>query len=224
MKEYTSDSPVFSESINITEPSDPAHADNVNAAPMQLLQNTLHNWMDIRTLGAITGYLERVYGAEVTMPGLVTSDGRSFVTGQGKAYRAVRAQPCGNKGSVLEEIGRLNDTVARQGEGILGITQMLMTGTVETGLTTMDGRHFATASGVRFRAHMETDIGEIRQEMHENGEQARQMQTGIDENSYQIGELKNEVYKNFGQIMEELSALNKKVEEMLAKKYFVPFI
>lgn len=43
MKEYTNKNPVFSESIRVTEVSDPAHADNVNAAPKQLLQNTLAN-------------------------------------------------------------------------------------------------------------------------------------------------------------------------------------
>ena len=43
MKEYTSSTPVFSESIRITDTKDPGHADNVNAAPKQLLQNTLCN-------------------------------------------------------------------------------------------------------------------------------------------------------------------------------------
>lgn len=43
MKQYTNETPVFSESIYITEISDPAHADNINEAPIQLLQNTLVN-------------------------------------------------------------------------------------------------------------------------------------------------------------------------------------
>lgn len=41
MKEYTSKSPTFSDSIMVTEVTDPAHADNINAAPKQLLQNTM---------------------------------------------------------------------------------------------------------------------------------------------------------------------------------------
>lgn len=41
MKEYTSSAPVFSGSIQVVETTDPAHADNINAAPKQLLQNTL---------------------------------------------------------------------------------------------------------------------------------------------------------------------------------------
>ena len=41
MKTYTESDPKFSDSIQITETTDPAHADNINAAPKQLLQNTL---------------------------------------------------------------------------------------------------------------------------------------------------------------------------------------
>ena len=41
MKDYTSSAPEFSETIRITETTDPAHADIINAAPKQLLENTL---------------------------------------------------------------------------------------------------------------------------------------------------------------------------------------
>lgn len=41
MKGYTSTEPVFSNSIQIVEATDPAHADNINEATKQLLQNTL---------------------------------------------------------------------------------------------------------------------------------------------------------------------------------------
>ena len=41
MKDYTSENPQFSSSIEIVEVTDPAHADNVNAAPEQLLQNDM---------------------------------------------------------------------------------------------------------------------------------------------------------------------------------------
>lgn len=43
MKEYNNASPVFSPSIFVVETTDPSHADNINAAPTQLLQNTLSN-------------------------------------------------------------------------------------------------------------------------------------------------------------------------------------
>lgn len=41
MKDYTTDQPEFSASIQVVETTDPAHADNINAATKQLLQNTL---------------------------------------------------------------------------------------------------------------------------------------------------------------------------------------
>ena len=41
MKAYTVENPVFSDSIMVTETTDAAHADNINAAPEQLLGNTL---------------------------------------------------------------------------------------------------------------------------------------------------------------------------------------
>lgn len=41
MTNYQSTDPVFSYTIPITETTDRAHADNINAAPIQLLQNTV---------------------------------------------------------------------------------------------------------------------------------------------------------------------------------------
>lgn len=41
MKDYTSSGPVFSPNIKVVEATDPAHADNINAASKQLLQNDL---------------------------------------------------------------------------------------------------------------------------------------------------------------------------------------
>jgi len=41
MKDYTTEQPEFSASIKVVETTDPAHADNINAATKQLLQNTL---------------------------------------------------------------------------------------------------------------------------------------------------------------------------------------
>lgn len=43
MKDYTSGEPAFSSVIKIVETTDPAHADNINMAPKQLLQNTIAN-------------------------------------------------------------------------------------------------------------------------------------------------------------------------------------
>lgn len=43
MKDYTSNSPSFSSTIQIVETTDPAHADNLNVPVKQLMQNTLVN-------------------------------------------------------------------------------------------------------------------------------------------------------------------------------------
>lgn len=62
MKDYVSNNPVFSEKIKIVEVSDPGHADNVNQAPMQLLQNTLVNRKAIENIGQdITSSADEVY-------------------------------------------------------------------------------------------------------------------------------------------------------------------
>lgn len=50
MKEYTNAAPEFSPSIQVVETTDPAHADNINAATKQLLQNTLSNRAIISSL------------------------------------------------------------------------------------------------------------------------------------------------------------------------------
>lgn len=41
MKDYTVERPTFHTSIEVTETTDTNHADNINAAPKQLLENTL---------------------------------------------------------------------------------------------------------------------------------------------------------------------------------------
>lgn len=41
MKDYTVERPSFSKSIKVTETTDTNHANNINAAPKQLLENTL---------------------------------------------------------------------------------------------------------------------------------------------------------------------------------------
>lgn len=50
MKEYKNTSPVFTDAIQIVETTDPAHADNINMGPIQLLQNTLSNREFIRKM------------------------------------------------------------------------------------------------------------------------------------------------------------------------------
>ena len=58
MKDYTNNAPAFSEIIQITETSDPAHADIINKAPIQIFQNTLHNREAIEKLKSSAGNAE----------------------------------------------------------------------------------------------------------------------------------------------------------------------
>lgn len=41
MKDYSATEPIFSETLQIVEPSDPAHADKINAPIIQLMQNVM---------------------------------------------------------------------------------------------------------------------------------------------------------------------------------------
>lgn len=50
MREYRSDTPEFKDVIKITDPTDPAHADNINSAPIQVFENTLANKNAIENL------------------------------------------------------------------------------------------------------------------------------------------------------------------------------
>lgn len=69
MKEYTNDSPEFSASIQVVETTDPAHADNINAAPKQLLANDL-------VLSSILGGIlaVRVNNGVLTLPIVLDTD------------------------------------------------------------------------------------------------------------------------------------------------------
>lgn len=66
MKDYTSSNPEFKAVIKVVEPTDPAHADNINASVKQLLQNTMANRADIADAviiakGRCTGYVFDTY-------------------------------------------------------------------------------------------------------------------------------------------------------------------
>jgi hypothetical protein len=53
MKDYRNDNPEFSDTIKIIEETDTNHADNVNAATRQLLQNTTSLKADESTMNAM---------------------------------------------------------------------------------------------------------------------------------------------------------------------------
>lgn len=79
MKDYTSNTPEFSEHIQILEATDPGHADNVNVSTEQLLQNTLCNHQMIKKMqlseadiiipSATWAGTEAPYTADITVQG-----------------------------------------------------------------------------------------------------------------------------------------------------------
>lgn len=87
MKDYTNNNPIFSKKIRITEPTDPAHADNINAAPQQLLQNTLVNQNSVENLAEI---VEKLLATGKTSVNLITTDGKLFTDVNGKVFQAAK--------------------------------------------------------------------------------------------------------------------------------------
>lgn len=74
MRDYKNDSPAFSESIPITESTDAAHADNINAAPKQLLQNTTVLREDDRTMNEMfSGQISEAMKSIQNIDGEITS-------------------------------------------------------------------------------------------------------------------------------------------------------
>lgn len=107
MKEYTSNEPVFSMSINVVEKTDPAHADNINAAPKQLLQNTIANRLAIAGLlgfsyignEMLRNIIGCVYDREVLMipPEIVSVDGEVMTLADGNLLFSSGGNPGGTE-------------------------------------------------------------------------------------------------------------------------------
>lgn len=75
MKDYTSKNPVFSESIKIVESTDLVNAENKNAAPKQLLENTLALKSSVETNEkAIKAVKDSVAAAEKTIEEVKNAD------------------------------------------------------------------------------------------------------------------------------------------------------
>ena len=84
MKDYNVENPEFHESVKIVETTDPAHADNVNAGPKQIYENTM--------------YLKQVF--EAGSPDNFVSS-RNYEEGEcctyeGRTYRALSDIPAGD--------------------------------------------------------------------------------------------------------------------------------
>ncbi len=151
MKDYTNNTPIFSEVIAITETSDPAHADNINTAPIQIFQNTLCNRHSIEQLKQSAVSTE-VYDPEVSYR---VGD---YCLYQNMLYKCVQETTgewnsiCWKQTSALGEIEGLRSTIVQQDTVISSLGEMLMTGNVIAGLTTTEGARFVSADGNAYKA------------------------------------------------------------------------
>lgn len=151
MTDYTNDTPIFSEKIKIAEKTDPAHADIVNMAPIQIFQNTLCNRRSIEELKQSAVSTED-YDPE-----------SSYYVGdyclyENILYKCIQEttgewEPsCWQQTSALGEIEGLRGTIVQQEATISSLEEMLATGNVFTGLVTTDGNRFVSAEGNTFKA------------------------------------------------------------------------
>lgn len=107
MKDYTNETPVFSESIRVTETSDPAHADNINMAPIQIFQNTLCNHDSIEKIKKGMGYQEEYNADNVYQTG-------DYCQYQGILYKCVQNTTgewdpaCWKQTNAMNEISDIN--------------------------------------------------------------------------------------------------------------------
>ena len=146
MKDYTNNTPIFSEALKITETSDPAHADIVNTAPIQIFQNTLCNRQSIEQLKQSAVSTED-YNPEV-----------DYCLYQNTLYKCVQETTgewnpiCWQQTSALGEIEGLRGTIVQQKATISSLEEMLVTGNVISELVTGAGDRFVSVNGDGFKA------------------------------------------------------------------------
>ena len=151
MKDYTNNTPIFSEAIAITETSDPAHADNINAAPIQIFQNTLCNRQSIEQVK------QSAVSAEDYDPEASYQVG-DYCLYQTMLYKCVQETTgewnpiCWQQTSALGEIEGLRSTIVQQEAVISSLEEMLKTGNVLVGLATTEGNRFVSEEGKTYKA------------------------------------------------------------------------
>ena len=151
MKDYTNNTPIFSEALKITETSDPADADVINTAPIQVFQNTLCNRRAIEQLKQSAVSTED-YDPEVSYQ---VGD---YCLYQNMLYKCVQETTgewnpiCWQQTSALGEIEGLRGTIVQQKATISSLEEMLVTGNVVSGLVTGDGDRFVSVNGDGFKA------------------------------------------------------------------------
>ena len=151
MKSYTTNTPVFRDTIKITEKNDRAHADIINEAPIQTFQNTLCNRQSIEQLKQSAVSTED-YNPEVSYQ---VGD---YCLYQNTLYKCVQETTgewnpiCWQQTSALGEIEGLRGTIVQQEAVISSLEEMLVTGNVISDLVTGDGDRFVSVNGDGFKA------------------------------------------------------------------------
>lgn len=151
MKDYTNNTPIFSEALKITETSDPAHADIINTAPIQVFQNTLCNRRAIEQLKQSAVSTED-YDPEVSYQ---VGD---YCLYQSMLYKCVQETSgewnpiCWQQTSAFGEIEGLRGTIVQQEATISSLEEMLKTGSVFVGLATTEGIRFVSTDGNEYKA------------------------------------------------------------------------
>ena len=131
--------------------SDPAHADVINTAPIQVFQNTLCNRRAIEQLKQSAVSTED-YDPEVSYQ---VGD---YCLYQNMLYKCVQETTgewnpiCWQQTSALGEIEGLRGTIVQQKATISSLEEMLVTGNVVSGLVTGDGDRFVSVNGDGFKA------------------------------------------------------------------------
>lgn len=151
MKDYTCDTPKFSDVLRIIETSDLVNAEVPNVALRQLFQNTLYNRQWIEQLESSTGDVGE-YDAETAYKA------GNYCSWQGFLYKCIQETTgewnpiCWQQTSALGEIEGLRGTIVQQKATISSLEEMLVTGNVVSGLVTGDGDRFVSVNGDGFKA------------------------------------------------------------------------
>lgn len=165
MKDYTNENPIFSESIRVTETSDPAHADNINMGPIQVFQNTLFNRNSIEKIKKGMGDKEEYNADHVYQAG-------DYCQYQGILYKCVQDTDgewnpeCWKQTNAIDEISDINtptfEDYCGEGAEVPGAREAIARIQSKKGLTSIISNIKAALMGL-------VTLGEIRGLLVNNG-------------------------------------------------------
>lgn len=165
MKDYTNETPIFSESLRVTETSDPAHADNINMASIQVFQNTLFNRNSIEKVKKGMGDKEEYNADDVYQAG-------DYCQYQGILYKCVQDTTgewnpeCWKQTNAMDEISDINtptfEDYSGEGAEVPGAREAIANIRSKKGLTSIMSNIKAALMGL-------VTLGEIRGLLVNNG-------------------------------------------------------